>query len=321
MTIECSRRVVLRAELWILVLLMAGCGQARDDRPDLDSVIAACRSDDLAARRRATHVLAAYFGKRAVAAVPVLTIALRDPDPRVAGNAARALRKIGPEARSAVPTLVAVMQSHQEADVAKMCARAIGSIATNASLCVPALRNVLRAGKVDPEALLMALASFGPGAREAVPEVMMYLGGEHAEHALDALGSIGAEAEAAIPAILLIQADPTRGELREIAEGALIGIGAPAVPIFVERVRNSGSLDALDAIGHIGPDARSATPVLVEVLESPERVAGAWSKAVWALMRVGHDETWRPRVLAALKRAASRGVTRAKRALARLPPE
>jgi HEAT repeat protein len=63
-------------------------------------------------------------------------------------------------------------------------------------------------------------------------------------------------------------------QVRNTAQAALAKAGAPAVPALMEVLRTEKSEEARQsaaaALGAIGPDARAATPLLVEALSDPD---------------------------------------------------
>jgi len=306
----------------LLLALATSCGEERRGRkPELEALIAHAGSDDPVERRRAIRQLGQWYGERASPAIPVLTRALQDENPKTVALAAAALRKIGPRARSAVPALVEAMQSTNNRPASTSCAMALGAIAFDAARCVPALRDALRAGAIDPPAGLRALGAFGQRAGAAIPDMLRFVGGDHSEDALVAISNVGPAAEAAVPTLVGFYRAPGSSEkLRDVAMWSLQAIGRASVPPLVEMIRESGDLRAIDVVAALGPDARAAVPALAGVLERPEAVSGrSWSEAARALKRIGYDATWEPRVVAALERAAKRGVRRAKQALALVP--
>ncbi len=75
--------------------------------------------------------------------VPALVAVLRDPDPELRQNAARALARIGPDASEAVPELIAALDD-KDIGVRKYATRALGEIGPAAGKAVPALIKELR---------------------------------------------------------------------------------------------------------------------------------------------------------------------------------
>lgn len=290
--------------------------------PELYRLVEDASSADKSVRYRAIIVLDSYYGDRALPALAALVNALSEPDHGVVAAAARCLGKIGKSARRGLPAIVELLSSDRPATVKTACAIAIGKISENPQLCVPALRMVLRDGTADVGSVLMSLEQFGPSSAEAVPEIVSYLGAadDTAESALLALDGIGEAAAPAIPAIVAVLEDPQRDEfLKEIAGGTLASIGPAAVAALIALVRDHGNLQALDALGEIGPSARSAVPAVIGVLEVPERYPGrSWNRAAAALTVIGFDVTWTERVRAALTRAAALGAQGASTALERL---
>ena len=104
------------------------------------------------------------LGRIGEGAVPNLIDALSASDPRVRAQAARALARIGPDAKEAVPTLMQHLNDPDE-DVRQSSARALGQIGPAAEPAVPALIAVIESadGKAPP-ALTVPKAPVSPPA-------------------------------------------------------------------------------------------------------------------------------------------------------------
>jgi len=196
---------------------------------------------DPAARTRAAALSAlAFYG---AAAVPALTLALRDPDPQVRVSAARGLGQVGPDAAEAVTALGQGLRD-SEPRVRFDAAVALGRLGPAARDAVPALGRALSdpAGEVRVGAAL-GLAGMGPAARGVLPGLVQALRDGNPVlrmSAASALGSIGPEARPAVPALL--------GALRD--------------------ANTSVRTSAASALGSIGPAAREAVPELRRLAES-----------------------------------------------------
>src|SRR5262245_11419453 len=147
--------------------------------------------------------------------------ALRDEDPDVAGDAARALGALGRRASPSVTALVKTL-SHENGYVRVYAAEALAAIGPNAATATSALAGAL--GDPTPGvrwAACEALGSIGPAAQSAVPQLIAALGDEFLYvriFAAGALGSIGPKAQSAREALRAAANDPT---LRIEAEWAL----------------------------------------------------------------------------------------------------
>src|SRR6187200_1926588 len=163
---------------------------------------------------------------------PALRRALRDEEPIVAGDAARALGALGTRAGPSVGALVNTL-SHENPYVRVYAAEALASIGPSAASATKVLASALS----DPIpgvrwAACEALASIGPGAQSAVPQLIEALEDEFLYvriFAAGALGSIGPKAESAREALRAAADDPALRDEAEWALSRIAGIrsGAP----------------------------------------------------------------------------------------------
>ena len=152
---------------------------------------------------------------------PALRRALRDADPVVAGDSARALGALGKRASPSVSALVDTL-SHEDPYVRVYAAEALASIGPNAAKATNALTEAL----ADPApgvrwAACEALAGIGLAAQSAVPQLIEALEDEFLYvriFAARALGSIGPKAQSAQGSLRAAANDPA---LRDEAEWAL----------------------------------------------------------------------------------------------------
>jgi HEAT repeat protein len=208
----------------------------------------------------------ADIGPDARAAVPALVAALKHKDKAVRDGARRALACIG---TPAVPALIDALKDNTE-NVAGLAAQTLGSILPRPKEALPALREALQ-HEACRAAAAAALARIDPGASAEVVSLLLAelkredLTRQHA--ALEALSRLGPAAQPTVPALTEILKDPA---LREAA---------------------------LEALGAIGPEARSAVPaILLLPREMGEKIAGPVRRT---LARMGAPAV--PEVAALLK--------------------
>lgn len=148
----------------ILPLISAGCGAGTDPplTPDpTPSELAQARSeipkpptempleqvfkleDTFQLQRAVSETAADALGRIGPAAIPQLVIALRDQDPQVRKEAARALARMGAEAAPALQDLIVALKDADES-VRRSAAQAIGQIGPAAKDAIPALVEALR---------------------------------------------------------------------------------------------------------------------------------------------------------------------------------
>jgi outer membrane protein assembly factor BamB/HEAT repeat protein len=174
---------------------------------------------------------------------PALRRALKDEDPVVAGDAARALGALGNRASASVGALISAL-SHEDPYVRVYVAEALASIGPGAAKATSALAEAL--GDPVPGvrwAASEALGGIGPAAHPAVPRLIDALQDEFLYvriFAAGALGSIGPKAQSAREALRAAADDPT---MRSEAEWALSRIaGGTAEKPVAPRVAPAPSV-------------------------------------------------------------------------------
>jgi outer membrane protein assembly factor BamB len=188
--------------------------------PAIPLLVELLRHESESIRQNAIDVLI-DFAPHTEAIQPALRRALRDEDPTVAGDAARALGALGNKASPSVTALVKTL-SHDDAYVRVYAAEALASIGPTAAPATSALAEAL--GDPVPGvrwAACEALASIGAPAQSAVPKLIEALEDEFLYvriFAAGALGSIGPKAQTAREALTEAANDPA---LRSDAEWAL----------------------------------------------------------------------------------------------------
>lgn len=229
---------------------------------------------------------------------------LRSPEPEVRGFAARALGKMGPEAKGAVPALTEMLRDQAtytvpfrgvvETPFGKMAtvgkkmvyvranaAEALGSIGPEAEAAIPALLESLQDWQAEVrKAAADALGNIGPTAKEAVPDLTRLLRDKESGvrgFAARALGKIGSEAKPAIRALTELLHDepmdgvgPKTGHVCDIAAEALQQIGPEAaIPALRDLLSDEGAearRSAAKGLGLFGPEAKTAIPDLIAAL-------------------------------------------------------
>jgi hypothetical protein len=213
----------------------------------------------------------------------VILPALRDRDGTVRNAAADAFASVP---RQSLPALIQMLNSADHLDHAR-AAQVVARIGAQAKAAVPALVAVLgETPDAADKAVVEALGSIGPDAGPAVPALMRMLREkpdiERQTALIYALGEIGAASEPAVPLIVETVRDPRDNSqfLNVSAAEALgkIGPGAKsavsALIVALNSDNGSGRLVtvATGALGNIGADAKTAIPALVEAMahEDPE---------------------------------------------------
>jgi len=226
----------------------------------------------------------AVFSGRGVT-VAELVDGLDDPDHDVRVGAARALGRLGPGAREAVPALIKALSD--PARLVRLAAtEALGQMGPAAEPALASLRGLLTdADAIVRRAAPAALGQIGPPAAEALVAVLDHADPYVCEGTAWALGQIG---PAALPA-LVAALDDGNARARTTAAQAMGEIGAPAVSalaILLDDVSASVRAASARALGQAGAAAREALPALGR-MKQRDNLRQCRHEAARALRRIG----------------------------------
>lgn len=181
--------------------------------------------------------------------VPSLMDALDDPDERARRWALRLLGRLGARSKEAVPAIESRLTDREE-EVAFEAAHALGQLGRIAQQAAPALRAACtdRRSRVRASAAVALFRVTGQTS-EALPVLLKILEGgpddRGLEYASEQIGDMGEAAQAAVPALVRLLADPTLSTAWYAMRSLWRIKGArarEAVPFLIHEVkaRNSG---------------------------------------------------------------------------------
>jgi HEAT repeat protein len=220
--------------------------------------------------------------------IPVLVRDVKDRRNGWRWRAARALGRIGPGAREALPALREALQRkgepapHQLAlalwRVAQPQGGAAGSPADRREAVAQLIAMIPERGDPPPVrwGVLEALTEIGPEARAAVPLLVTLLRDEDVntrQPAVAALGVLAREAtEATAPMCWAL--DDRAMDVRAQAARCLYRLGRRhprALPVLIQAVQRDPEAVPEDVVRALGPDARALIPPLLRHLRGPAR--------------------------------------------------
>jgi HEAT repeat protein len=227
----------------------------------------ALQHKDVQVRRLAVLTLG-HLGPDVPETITGLIEATRDRDHLTRRLAVSLLDHPGRETPQVVPILAKAL-SDEDADVRWTAAFVLEQLAASAKEAVPALSQALTDQERDVRRrALFALRALGPEAHSATSAItkMLVEGDDlHAEAAL-ALLRIAVDPVAAFVETL----QSARGMGRSAAENALIQLGARSVPVLTKLTKPENELDvrrsAIRCLGRIDGQAETTVPILVRLL-------------------------------------------------------
>ncbi len=232
-------------------------------------------------------------------AVPVLSEALKHPQPPVRAAAASALGAMGRDAADAVnPLFVLTEDAHPEVQAAAL--RALVAQRADAARLQPLLQAALASTHPDVRrAGAAGTAAFGGAAQLGVPGLIDLLSDDDAAGRFAAAQALGQLGEKAAPAV-----EPLAAQLGDLALqsqvietlGKIGPAAAPAVPRLVELAKSTDQrASVLPALTKIGPASAAALPLIYECLH--DQASDVRAAAVTALAAIEKDQ---PKLLAIL---------------------
>jgi len=193
------------------------------------------------------------------------------PEPEVQSAAMRALMRIGPGARIAVPDLIEALKSEPSRLQAMGVLRKIGP---DANAAVPALADLALNGERedDRRRALSALKLLRPEADQVAPLLARALKDERHTKIGSEFVSLARDVPGMVPYLLPLLDDP-RQQTRSGAMTCLLFCkrpGAEAVPVLIRALEDTNGTvgsGAVRMLGEMGPVARPAIPALLEFRE------------------------------------------------------
>jgi hypothetical protein len=209
-------------------------------------------------------------------AVTVLVRMLRDTQAIVKYRAAQALGKIGPPARVAVPDLLYALHDPATWETRQAAAFALGRVSSDPKQGISAsvLTELFRAVKSDHAAQV----------RLAAIQALVYLG-------RPALPTHQKQLDAALEYVIVQDPEKSVKIWAHMAAMSLRDRVEPPRVAWIGKLTEDKELlvriEAIQALGTIGPKAKSQVAHLIKGLDDPEKAVVGWS--TWALARMGKD--------------------------------
>lgn len=220
---------------------------------------------------RSAIKLLSELGPEAGGVVPVLAKLLKDRDDSVRSAVAEALEKIGPQAQIALPSLLEALRD-KSIEVRVAAARALWRLGHPRE----ALATLLEASKDKDDwvrrSSLKSLAEMGPEASPALP----FLQSEFRRRQKNPCALL------ALTIWQLEQKEEAGGLSRDLRQGALRLL----IDMLTDK-DGSQRASAAEALGRIGPEARSAVPHLIRIAQ--DKKSGAQDEAIGALGLIGPE--------------------------------
>ena len=181
------------------------------------------------------------------AAVPVLCEIATSPDESLRSEALISLRLIGPEARAATPVLAATIQKETDSSRFQTASEALAKVDLVAAT----------------ETLSAVVRDKGDTGRRAWALTELEKLAPHCEGALPVLNELLKSPDEG--AVLRVQAIRVLWHLKQPAEPLVAALCAEA-----NDRKSPAGVQALEALGDMGPAAKPAVPTLLELLQNPQ---------------------------------------------------
>jgi HEAT repeat protein len=184
--------------------------------------------------------------------------------PRLRSEAIRALAKIGPAAAPAVPRLIEMLpQDNSRAEIAQ----ALGAIGAEAKVAVPKLLPLTKDKDLEVRAWSAAALVRLTGKTDEYLPVILTIVRQKPSSNRERWGT-----SRALTALIWLGPDVTRRAIPELRAA-------------LEDDFSWAAMDAAEALGHLGAEAKSAVPELIKLLKNDDARLG--KTAVVALGKIG----------------------------------
>jgi HEAT repeat protein len=286
-------------DTYVSVTAAAALGTVAPDDPEFLAVLkGALRANDPSVRLRSVNYLKA-LEPAATAAVEELVRAIDDDSDAVSTTAADALQRMGPKA---LPALADRLIRCTKPRARKSAADALAKLGTASSGAVGALIAAL--DDPDDDVVLAAAEALGDVGVDAAPAVPRLLGWLNMDDRFRQRTAVAALEKirtlSAADKTLLLTALGSEEQVRHMAAARILAVCGEPTDVVVrvlidlaEGDHGETTVDALEALGDLGPKADTAVRSLVTLLSSEKTVSagfGGWQNceaAERALERVG----------------------------------
>jgi HEAT repeat protein len=210
---------------------------------------------------------------------PALLEALKAADASQSNRVLLALRRLGPNASTAIPAVIKIVEGNDRA-LGTLAASILPDLGPDAKQAIPALLAALKADdrnfrQTSAEALVRIDREQAPHTIMPVVELLQNGQPQEQKRALALLRQLGAHAKPAVPAMIsLLQTEtlPLRVSIADVLNVIDPAQTDSALPTLVEAVqaksdKSNSPRIALRMLAKLGPRAKSAVPALQTALK------------------------------------------------------
>jgi len=263
----------------------------------IPAMITSLKDPDGTTRLRAVEILES-IGPETPEVVPALVQALHHPNSDTAYSAAEALTRISSEDKSVVPTVIKALSETKSSQSAEYPLLILEAVCSEAREAVPVLIECLNFERLSVSAV-KTLGNIGPDAAAAVPALLQLYEQSRGDDRyvlrrsiILTLGRIGPAARESSPLLLelakrddldaataLQRMDP---QYRKLA----IDLALRKLQLTGRGIWRGGERYAIDLLGEIGAEARTAVQVLNQVMDGHPPDDDIPFYVAWALWRI-----------------------------------
>jgi HEAT repeat protein len=240
------------------------------------------------------------YGRKAAPLVEQIIPLLDDEKESIRREAVDVLRRIGLAAKSAVPALIKKLDDTNP-DNQRRVLLVLSRFGPETTGAIPAVKKALISNNAElQEVALSLIKNLGPLAKDALPELIQLLEKETNSTKvlaiIDAIGEMSSSAKKASTALIPL----TQSKDLSIRSAAILGLGriqasdSDTLTRLTEAAQKDsfGSIRiaALKSFAMIGPEAKSAIPVLESLAKSNSPETKLWAVTALVKMNVKPEE-------------------------------